>query len=154
MYDEDANRFWCSAPFLLLVMVSAILVTVALTVWNQQDKEEESGATSVPSAQQQDSMANPLAHPTPLSEVPSMTPTTLAPTSDAFGIMTSHFFTNPEQDSPSNPTSPQWRALKWLVGEDSFLRKILPNLRRLRIINCHNDMPWRRSIMQLTVKGM
>ena len=94
-------------------MVVVVVVPVSSTVRN--DNRDET-TTSVPSA-----------HPTAIpsgapsrSVMPSMTPTTPAPTLEAFGIVANRLFDNPEQDRPRDPTSPQWKALVWLVDKDGF----------------------------------
>jgi hypothetical protein len=120
------------AILLLLVVVSAI-VTVSLTVWNSEEDEDDSSFVPVLSAhptlvasgapKEASITFVPSAYPTlTASGVPSMAPTTPAPTSDAFGIMASRLFANLEQDRPRDRTSPQWKAIQWLVEEDGFFK--------------------------------
>jgi hypothetical protein len=107
----------------VLVVVSAItIVVVSFTTIVSNKKEDiknEQDSSLVPSAP-----PSRMASEAPTrSAVPSMAPTTPAPTSDAFGIMASRLFAaHPYQDRPRDSTSPQWKAILWLVDEDSLFQ--------------------------------
>jgi hypothetical protein len=109
------KMFRVRGAMLLVLLVVSVIVAAALTKWNHEEKEQEDSSVILSAYPSQLASEDP-----PLSAVPSMAPTTSAPTSDAFGIMASRLFANPEQDGPRDTTSPQWKAIVWLVEEDGF----------------------------------
>jgi hypothetical protein len=119
--EEQRQKLLFRGGFILLLVLTATLISLA-------GLGRLSKSTSIPSLlETMDPSGVPSMAPTsgapsmaPTTPAPSMAPTTPAPTSDAFSIMASRIFTNPEEERPRDPASPQWQALMWLAYEDEY----------------------------------
>jgi hypothetical protein len=121
--DSEAQRqkLLLRGGYILLLVLTATLVSLAglgklsrsTSIPYLLDTMVPSGVPSIAPISGAPSMAS-------TSGAPSMAPTTPAPTSDAFRVMASRIFTDPEEERPRDPASPQWQALMWLAYEDGY----------------------------------
>jgi cell division septation protein DedD len=119
--EAQRQKLLLRGGFILLLVLTATLVPLAgLGELSRSTRIATPLNTMVPSGVP--SMAPTSGAPSmaPTSGAPSMAPTTPAPTSDAFSVMASCIFTNPEEERPRDPASPQWKALMWLAYEDGY----------------------------------
>jgi hypothetical protein len=131
-YSEDQRRTMLMRGGIILLLV----LTATLVSLNAMGRLSKS--TSTPSLLETNvptgvlSMAPTTRVPSMAltSGAPSMAPTTPEPTSDRFSIMASRIFTNPEEERPRDPSSPQWKALMWLAYEDDYNTTIIDQLVR------------------------
>jgi hypothetical protein len=129
--------------FIAVLCVIVVVVVVSLLVVNLNNRNDDSTShrneepnsfppTGTPTDATTTSTPSQNPYPTEMptgapttSLIPTMTPTTSAPTSNVFAIAASLLFTNPEQDRPRDPTSPQWKALQWLAEEDEVFQNMI-----------------------------
>jgi hypothetical protein len=129
--EAQQQKLLLRGGFILLLVLTATLVPLAgLGELSRSTHIPTPLNTMVPSGVP--SMAPTSGAPSmaPTSGAPSMAPTTPARTPYVFSTMASRIFTNPEEERPRDPTSPQWKALMWLAYKDGYNTTISSQLVR------------------------
>ena len=133
-----------TAIFILLVLLAVLILALALP-WSQSKKDEvgldiknktaSPTETMIIATQKPSLLATPFPTQNAESFQPStyqtQSPTTTAPTTDAFQWAAMLVYGGDIDRIPTNPSSPQWRALHWLAEVDQSFAYI-QNVHRLR----------------------
>jgi hypothetical protein len=119
--EEQRQKLLIRGGLIFLFLMTATLVSLAgLGKLSKSTSTPSLLETMVPSGVPSVAPTSGAPSMAPTTPAPSMAPTTPAPTSDAFSVMASRIFTNPGEERPRDPTSPQWKALMWLAYEDGY----------------------------------